>query len=277
MIDAHHHLWRRARGDYGWLTPDLQPLYRDFEPEDLVPDLIAAEVTGTVLVQAAPTEAETDHLLSIATLWPMARAVVGWTDLTARGAPARIESLAARPRLAGLRPMIQDEPDPAWMLQPSVARALSAMATVGLRLDALVRPHHLSALVQLVDRHPDLAVVIDHAAKPDIAADGFAAWASGITELSRCPHVYCKLSGLLTEAGARTADADLAPYVDHLLDSFGPSRLMWGSDWPVLLLAGDYRGWLAQSRRLLAALSADEQSWIFQGAATAFYGLETTV
>ena len=277
MIDAHHHLWRLARGDCGWLTPDLAPIYRDFEPEDLTPLLIAAGVTGTVLVQAAPTEAETDHLLRIASAWPMARAVVGWTDFTAPGAPIQIESLAARPGLAGLRPMIQDEPDPEWMLQPSVSRALEAMATCGLRLDALVRPNHLSALVQLIDQHPDLAVVIDHAAKPDIAADGFAAWASGITKLSLRPQVYCKLSGLLTEAGARSADADLAPYVDHLLDSFGPSRLMWGSDWPVLLLAGDYASWLAQSRRLLAALSADEQSLIFQGAATAFYGLETSV
>lgn len=276
MIDAHHHLWRLARGDYGWLTPDLPPLYRDFEPEDLTPILAAVGVTGTVLVQAAPTETETDHLLRIADAWPTVRAVVGWTDFTAEVAPTRIERLAARSKLAGLRPMIQDEPDLAWMLRADVGRALTAMASVGLRLDALVRPQHLSVLSQLVDRHPDLPVVIDHAAKPDIAADGFAAWAGGIKALSRRPHVFCKLSGLLTEAGTRTGDADLGPYVDHLLDSFGPGRLMWGSDWPVLLLASDYAGWLGQSRRLVAALSADEQSSIFQGAATAFYGLETT-
>ena len=275
MIDAHHHLWRLSRGDYGWLTPDLKPLYRDFGPADLAPLLAAAGVTGTVLVQAAPTQAETEHLLAIAEAWPMVRAVVGWTDLSDAQAPARIEELAARPRLASLRPMLQDEPDPAWMLQASVGCALSAMAAAELRLDALIRPSQLPALIELVDRHPDLAVVVDHAAKPQIAAGGFQPWAARMAELARRPQVSCKLSGLLTEAGDRTNDRDLTPYVDHLLASFGPSRLMWGSDWPVLLLAGDYAGWSAQSRRLVARLSANEQALIFGGAAASFYGLET--
>lgn len=274
IIDAHHHLWRRARGDYGWLTPDLGLLWADFEAAELAPLLADAGVAGTVLVQAAPTEAETRHLLEIARAWPAALGVVGWADLTDPDVAEHIAGLATEGPLVGLRPMIQDEPDPEWMLRDDVATGLGAVGAAGLVFDALVRPGHLSCLARLVDWHPDLVVVIDHAGKPDIAGGGFQPWAADIADLARRPSVTCKLSGLLTEAGDRRGDEDLRPYVDHLLASFGPERLMWGSDWPVLLLAGDYAGWAAQARRLIAGLGLDEQAAILGGTAARTYGLK---
>lgn len=274
ILDAHHHLWTLKRSDYGWLTPDLTALYRDFLPVDLAPLLAAAGVSGTVLVQAAPSEDETRFLLDLAREWPMVRAVVGWTDMTSAATPQRLEQLARDPALRGVRPMIQDEADPEWMLQASVVSAFQAIGSFGLAFDALVRADQLPTLARLADRHPDTAVVIDHAAKPVIAAGGFQPWADDIEALSRRPQVMCKLSGLLTEAGARTADAELTPYVDHLLDCFGPERLMWGSDWPVLTLAGDYGGWLAQARRLLHRLDHDAQAQVFGRTAARFYGIE---
>lgn len=276
IIDAHHHVWTLARRDYGWLTPDLTALYRDFLPRDLEPLLSVHGIDGTVIVQAAPTEAETLFLLDLAGGWPMARAVVGWVDMTSVAGPQRLESLAQSPLLRGIRPMIQDETNPDWMLQETVGVAFQAIGVSGLTFDALVRPHHLPALMRLVDRYPDVPVVIDHGGKPDIAGDGFQPWADDMRALAERPQVMCKLSGLLTEAGARTADANLRPYIDHLLDGFGPGRLMWGSDWPVLDLAGDYDGWINQAQRLLQGLSLDERAQVFGRTAARFYGIGAT-
>jgi L-fuconolactonase len=274
IIDAHQHFWTTARTDYGWLTPDLTGLYRDFQPGDLAPLLAGHGIGGTVIVQAAPSEAETRYLLDIARAWPPARAVVGWVDMTAPDATQSLERLADNRLLRGVRPMIQDEPDRDWMLQPAVGEALDGVVRCGLTFDALVRPRHLPVLKTLVDRHPDLPVVIDHGGKPDIASGAYGTWADDIKALSERPQVMCKLSGLLSEAGPRGADADLRPYVDHLLDCFGPSRLMWGSDWPVLTQAGDYGGWYDQARRLIEGLSADEQARVFGLTAAGFYGIE---
>lgn len=274
ILDAHHHLWTLKRSDYGWLKPDLTALYRDFLPGDLDPLLAAAGVVGTVIVQAAPSEEETCFLLDLAAGWSMARAVVGWTDMTSAAASRRLEQLADEPLLRGIRPMIQDEPDPDWMLRSSVGVAFRAIGACGLTFDALVRADQLPALARLVDRHPDTPVVIDHGAKPAIAAGGFQPWAEDIRALSRRPQVMCKLSGLLTEAGSRNSDTNLSPYVEHLLLCFGPERLMWGSDWPVLTQAGDYGRWLAQARRLLRGIGEDARSWIFGRTAARFYGIE---
>jgi len=276
IIDAHQHFWTTARTDYGWLTPELAGLYRDFLPTDLAPLLAAHRLDGTVIIQAAPSEAETRYLLDIARAWPTARAVVGWVDMAAATAVQSLERLADDRLLRGVRPMIQDEPDRDWMLQPAVGAALRGLAQCGLTFDALVRPRHLPVLRTLVNRHPDLPVVIDHGGKPDIAAGAYGSWADDIRALSERPQVMCKLSGLLNEAGPRTADADLRPYVDHLLDCFGPKRLMWGSDWPVLTQAGDYGGWYDQARRLIRGVSADEQAQLFGLTAAGFYGIEET-
>lgn len=274
QIDAHQHFWRVGRGDYGWLTPAEHPaICRDFGPDDLLPLMDAAGVTCTVLVQAAPTTAETDFLLQIARETPFVAGVVGWADFAAPGAGARIEALAADPKLLGLRPMLQDLDDDAWVLRRGVGPALDAMERTGLRFDALVKPRHLSHLARLLETRPELPVVIDHGAKPDIAAGELGGWAEQMRAIGRGSAACCKLSGLVTEAKADWRAEDLRPYVDVLLDAFGPARLMWGSDWPVVNEAGGYAAWRAAAEALIAQLSADDRALVFGGTAAAFYGI----
>src|SRR5205085_10025722 len=175
-IDAHHHLWTLARGDYDWLTPDLAPIYRDFCLSDLTPHLSAADIKGTILVQAAPTEAETMFLLDIAENADLVLGVVGWTDFDTADSLARIEALAGRKLLVGLRPMVQDIADDDWLLRPALAPQLHAMAQAGLVFDALVKPRHLPRLLRLIDRHPDLNFVLDHGGKPDLKSGEIKSW-----------------------------------------------------------------------------------------------------
>lgn len=276
-IDAHQHYWSLAHDDYGWLqdTPELRPIYRDFAPPDLAPLLDDAGIGGTVLVQAAPSEAETSRLLAIAAR-PASRvlAVVGWTDLAAADAPRRISRLAQEPLLKGLRPMLQDLPDPEWILDPRLEPAIRTMTELGLRLDLLIKPHQIDAVTKFALRHPLLPMVLDHAAKPAIARGEFEPWASGIETFAQSTRASCKLSGLATEAGPAWDVDSLRPYVDHLLRCFGPSRLMWGSDWPVLNLAGDYQRWHAAALELIAWLSPLEQEQILGTNASTFYGIK---
>ena len=262
-IDAHHHLWTLARGDYGWLTPKLAPIYRDFAVADLAPLLSAAEICGTILVQAAPTEAETMFLLDITDGAELVRGVVGWTDFDAEDAAARIEAFAGRTHLVGLRPMVQDIADDDWLLKPGLTAGLAAMAEQNLIFDALVLPRHLPRLSRVVDLHPDLQFVLDHCAKPSLATGDIAAWKDDIAKLAKRPNIVCKLSGLATEAAPGWQVADMRPALDHVLANFGPERLLWGSDWPVVNLAGGYAKWLAAAETLLAELSDDERAGIF--------------
>jgi L-fuconolactonase len=270
-IDAHVHLWTLARGDYGWLTPELAPIYRDFGLADLVPLASAAAIDGTILVQAAPTEAETLFLLDIADRADLVRGVVGWIDFDAEDAAERIDTLAGRALLVGLRPMVQDLPDDDWLLRPALAPILTAMAKQTLVFDALALPRHLPRLLRVVDRHPDLQFVLDHCAKPRLAEGEIAAWKDDIATLAKRPNIVCKLSGLATEAARDWQVADLRPAVDHVLACFGPQRLVWGSDWPVVNLAGGYVQWLAAAETLLANLSDDERAGIFGRNAARIY------
>lgn len=275
-IDAHQHFWRPARGDYGWLTPPEHPLIcRDFLPPDLAPLLAAAGIERTVVVQAAPSLAETRFLLDLADTTPSIAGVVGWADLAALDAVAAIERLAAHPKLLGLRPMLQDLPQDDWILCPALAPALDAIQAAGLTFDALVTPGHLPHVARFLDRRPDLRVVIDHGAKPDIAGGGLADWSAAMRRLAAETTARCKLSGLATEAAADWTTADLAPYVDVLIDAFGPSRLMWGSDWPVVIEGGGYARWHAAAHALTAALTPAERDAVFGETAAAFYGLAT--
>jgi L-fuconolactonase len=275
IIDAHHHLWRLSRGDYGWLNPDLVPLWRDFEPADLAPLMAAGGVAGGILVQAAPTEAETAFLLHLASRTPAVLGVVGWTDLAAPDAPEAIGRLAGDPALKGLRPMLQDLPDDDFILRPEVEPALRAMEATGLRFEALVRPRHLPRLLVLRERHPDLPIVLNHAAKPDIAGGAWSPWAEDIRRLAADGITVCKLSGLITEAGPDWDVDRLRPYADLVVDAFGPDRVMWGSDWPVALLAGSYARWLDAARRLVERLTPDERAAILGGTAARVYGLSS--
>ena len=270
-IDAHHHLWTLTRGDYGWLTPRLAPIYRDFTLADLAPHLSAGRIDGTILVQAAATEAETLFMLDIAERADVVRGVVGWIDFDAADGVARIEAMAARPLLVGLRPMVQDIPDDDWLLRPALVPMLRAMAGHGLVFDALALPRHLPRLLRVVDRHGELQFVLDHCAKPHLKTGDIAVWRRDIAELAARENIVCKLSGLVTEAGPDWQLAQLRPAVDHVLNCFGPRRLLWGSDWPVLNLAGDYERWLEASETLLADLSPDEKAAIFGGNAARIY------
>ncbi len=273
-IDAHQHFWRLARGDYGWLTAALAPIYRDHEPADLEPLLEAVRIDRTVLVQAAPTDAETDFLLRLAETTDFVAGVIGWVDFEATDAAHRIAALAARPKLLGLRPMIQDLPNDRWMLSDAIQPALTAMADEGLTFDALVKPRHLPILSEFAARHPALDIVIDHAAKPDIAAGSLDDWARDIRHLAAETRLVCKLSGLVTEATPGWSAETLRPYVDVLLEAFGADRLMWGSDWPVVNLNGSYATWMTTAETLLGDLSDAEREAIFGGTASVFYGLD---
>lgn len=273
IIDAHFHCWQLARGDYGWLTPALAPIYRDVAVSDWQAQSAPHGVTGGVLVQAAPTEAETAFLLAQADTHPAVLGVVGWVDLAAPDAPARIERLAHHPRLKGLRPMLQDMADPEWILQPALAPALQAMVDGGLVFDALVKPAHLAHILTLALRYPDLRIVIDHAGKPGIAAGEWQPWADGMARLATQTGACCKLSGLLTEAGPSPAPGAVQPWAAHVLACFGADRLVWGSDWPVLELAGSYRQWFAETRQLLAHLSSQAQDAVMESNARRLYRL----
>jgi L-fuconolactonase len=274
-IDAHQHYWDPARGDYGWLTPDLDALYRTFGPADLAPLRERADVQRTVLVQAAPTVQETRYLLDLAQDDASVAGVVGWVPMLSRDAPELIAELARHPKFKGIRPMLQDLPDDDWIVNPGLAPAVEALIAHDLAFDALIFARHVDALETFVTRFPTLRIVIDHGAKPPIrdGRSGWQSWADGITRLASLPHVQCKLSGLATEAAPGWTEATLQPYVDHLLQSFGPARLMWGSDWPVLNLNGDYLLWHSVANTLLAGLSDSERVAVFGANATAFYRL----
>jgi len=276
-VDSHQHFWRRDRGDYTWLTPELGAIYRDYLPSDLEPQLAAAGIGSTILVQAAATVDETRFLLSLANDSDFIAGVVGWVDFESSEAPDTIAELSGDPQLVGLRPMIQDIPDTGWMLRDDLAPAFEAMIDHGLVFDALVKPRHLPALRELIARYPDLAMVLDHGAKPpfaagNLAADELAEWKRGITTLARETPIVCKLSGLVTEAGSADA-AVLAECAGHLLDSFGPQRVMWGSDWPVCELVCSYAEWCRTTELLLAKLGQAERALIYSDTARATYGI----
>lgn len=270
-VDAHHHVWRLDRGDYGWITPDMA-IHRDYGLNDLRPLLVG--IDSTVLVQAAPTEAETDYLLEVARgSQGLVKAVVGWIDLAASDATARINQRARDPLLKGLRPMLQDIPDTYWIFRDEVKPALHAMAETGLCLDALIQPRHLPLMQIFANLHPKLKIVIDHAAKPPIASKTMQPWADDLARLASDSNVFCKLSGLATEAGEEWQINDLRPWVEHIFECFGPSRIMWGSDWPVVELTTTYQRWHTIAQRFLFRYDLPERDEIMCDTAVRFYGL----
>lgn len=272
-IDSHFHCWQLARGDYGWLTPALGALYRDVAVADWQAQARPHGVAGGVLVQAAPTEAETEFLLAQADAHPAVLGVVGWVDLLADDAPQRIARLAKHPKLKGLRPMLQDIADPDWILQPQLDAAFGAMVEHRLVFDALVRPVHLPRIVTLARRHRALRIVIDHGAKPAIAAGEWQPWADALRAVAMQTNAVCKLSGLLTEAGPAPAADAARRHAEHVLACFGTRRVLWGSDWPVLELASDYAGWWGEVQALLAPHPALEREAVLEGNARRVYRL----
>lgn len=274
-IDSHQHFWKLARADYAWLTKEAFPaLYRDFGPEDLRPLIKAAGVDRTVLVQGAETVAETEFLLDIAESTDFVAGVVGWVNFETQEGPRAIDALKHRKKLVSLRPMQQDMEDKAWMLRDDLRPTFAALMQAGLKFDSLIKPPHMPHMPAFLAKYPDLPVVIDHGAKPYIADGLMEPWARQMRAIAKHPNLYCKLSGLVTEAGEWWDVQKLKPYVDVLIECFTPARLMWGSDWPVLVLAGDYAGWHAAAVELTAQLSADERENILGLTAQRFYGLD---
>lgn len=271
IIDAHQHFWDPRRGDYGWLTPDL-PIHRVYGPDDLAPLMRAAGIDASIIVQAAPTAAETDYLLAIARRTPSVLGVVGWIALEAPDAAAQVKARAADPLFLGVRPMLQDIAQPDWILRPEMEPALHAIAEAGLVFDALVLSHQIGVVDALAQRHPDLSIVLDHGAKPKLG-DGTAmtAWQSEMTKLAQRPNIACKLSGLLTELSPGGSMAMVTAAMDILFDLFGKERLLWGSDWPVLTLAGDYQGWFVQARDAVAARQSDAVAAVMGANAARIY------
>ncbi len=279
VFDAHHHLWDPAEADYPWMTQDVAPIIRRFGVEDLAPLLPVAGVDGTIAVQARHDLAESRGLLATAAVTPFIVGVVGWVDLTADDIAGAIAELRAGPggdRLVGIRHQVHDEPDPAWLARHDVRRGLEAVEAAGLAYDLLIRPARVRRLRAPSSRTcPNLRFVVDHLAKPPIrgGATQLVGGGSCVAFAAR-PNVWCKLSGLVTEADWATwTAADLAPCVDIALQAFGPDRLLFGSDWPVCLLAASYQDVIGAARELTAALSPSERASVFGGAARRVYGL----
>jgi L-fuconolactonase len=274
-IDAHQHFWDVDSGRYAWPTPANGVIYRTFTPDDLAPELEAAGIDATVLVQTVNTLDDTDTMLAAADRNAFIGAVVGWVPLL--DAPAAERALDARrhPRLRGIRHLVHHEPDPDWLLRDDLAPGLRLLAERGLPFDVVaVFPDHLRHVPRLADRHPDLTLVVDHLANPPFRSAGWTLWEQQLRDAAARPNVAAKLSGLDTAAGAGWTPGEIAPAVDAALDAFGPERLLFGSDWPVCLAQSTYRDVVAAIERLVARLSPSERDAVLGGAAARVYGID---
>jgi L-fuconolactonase len=240
-IDAHQHYWKIDRGDYGWITPEITVLYRDFLPADLLPHVIKHRLDGTIVVQAAPTLEETDYILSLSDTADSILGVVGWLNLHDPAYRDHFERFSRHPKFVGFRVMIQEMPEAKVILEEQFVKALQFFAKKDVPVDLLVVSHQMDAVVKLLDQVPGLRGVIDHISKPRIAEGLIEPWKSQMSEIARHANIYCKLSGMVTEADHRNwKSSDFVAYIRHVLDVFGPKRVMFGSDWPVCLLAASY-------------------------------------
>ncbi|MGC8559148.1 MAG: amidohydrolase family protein [Phycisphaerae bacterium] len=275
IIDTHQHFWKFNPDEYGWIGPDQGVLRRDFLPPDLEPIIRSSGVTGVVSVQARQKLEETHWLLELAAAHHFIKGVVGWVPLIAKELPKILEVLAPNPRLKGVRHVLHDEPDDGYMLRDDFNLGISLLERFNLVYDILIFERHLPQAIEFVDRHPRQIFVVDHIAKPRIAAGILEPWRTNIRELAARPNVYCKLSGAVTEADHRSwRDTDLQPYVDVVLECFGPQRLMFGTDWPVCLLASAYARWVKTVEMMIGSLSDDERDAVWSGTAVKVYGLE---
>jgi L-fuconolactonase len=277
-IDAHHHFWDPTRTSYPWMAgAALDPIRKPFGPDDLAPELAAQDIVGTVLVQTISSLDETREFLDLAAHSDFIRGVVGWVDLTSDAVGDDLDALRDVPggdRLVGIRHQVHDEIDPDWLRREDVRRGLAAVQARGLRYDLLVRTRELPAAADTVRAIPDLQFVLDHIAKPRIADGDDVAWRDRMPAVAALPNVAVKLSGMVTEADWATwTPADLRPFVESVVDWFGVERLMFGSDWPVCLLASSYAGVVEGLRQVLGQLSDDDEARIFGSNAVQVYDL----
>ena len=275
IIDSHQHFWQVGRFDYPWMTPDIELLCRDYLPGMLEPILQRNGVAQTVLVQASNSVEETLWLLELADENSFIAGVVGWIDLQDEGTAQQLDVLTTCSKLKGVRHLVESEPADDWLTQATVVRGLRELGARGLTYDLLVHPRHLKYATQVVAQCPDTRFVVDHMAKPPIKTGEIGEWARELKPLAAFPNVSCKLSGLVTEANwSNWRVEDLKPYVETSLEYFGPERMIFGSDWPVCLLAATYERVLDALQSLLAHLNEDERRRIFSDNAVKFYRLE---
>jgi L-fuconolactonase len=272
-IDAHHHLWKYSREEYPWMLDGMDSIRRDFLVEDLKNAMREGSVDGTVTVQARQSLTETEWLLELADRHEFMRAVVGWVPLTDPAVGPVLERYVIHAKLRAVRHVIHDEPDDFYILRKDFNEGVGLLKQFGLRYDILIFDRHLPQTIEFVDRHPNQVFILDHIAKPKIRDRVLSPWRERIAQLARRENVYCKLSGLVTEANwSDWTEVELQPYIDAILESFGPHRVMFGSDWPVALVACSYGQWVRVVERAIAALSSSEQQSIFGATAKMAYG-----
>ncbi|MGH9969032.1 MAG: amidohydrolase family protein [Pyrinomonadaceae bacterium] len=274
IIDSHQHFWQVGHFDYPWMSPEVEVLYRDYLPPMLEPILKECGVSKTVLIQASNSLAETYWMLNLAERYQFIAGVVGWIDLTDEGMEQELEVLTANLKFKGVRHLVESEPREDWLVQPAVLRGLRLLEKHHVTYDLLVHTHHLKHVKTVAETCPNLSLVIDHMAKPPVASGETAKWANELKAVAAYPNINCKLSGLVTEANLTswTTD-DLRPFVERALEFFGPKRMMFGSDWPVCLLAASYDQVLKSFQSLLAGVGEEDRNRIFAGNATEFYRL----
>ena len=270
-LDAHQHFWKYDAAQYPWIPPG-SPLHRDWLPEDLAPQLAAAGLDGCIAVQARQTLEESRWLLALAAASPIIRGVVGWVDLRSARVGEQLVELSAYPKLRGVRHVVQDEPDAEFMLGAEFQHGISLLREFGLTYDLLIFPHQLRAAIELVQQFPEQPFVLDHLAKPPIKSGALSPWRELICELAAAPNVLCKVSGLTTEADhAHWSSEQFAPYLQVVAEAFGEDRLMYGSDWPVCLLAGSYTRTFALAADAFAGWGEAARAKVFGGNARRFY------
>ena len=273
-IDSHHHLWRFNPKEYGWIDEQMQVLRHDFLPPDLYKEISAAGINASIAVQARQTLEETRWLLELATQNDFIRGVVGWVPLIDPNVGDIMATFAAHPKLRALRHVLQDEPDENYILREDFNRGIRELKTHNLTYDILIFERHLPQTIRFVDQHPNQTFVVDHLAKPRVKFGALEPWRAHMHELAKRPNVYCKISGLATEADHKNWTEDqLQPYMDTVLSAFGPGRTMFGSDWPVSLLALSYQRWVSLVEKTTASLSTEEQQQFWGEKAIAAYGI----
>jgi L-fuconolactonase len=272
IIDTHHHFWKYSAAEYDWINDDMKVIRRDFLPPDLEKELKSAGVDGAVSVQARQSVEESDWLLGMAEKHDFLKGVVGWVDLRDKGVDKDLERLARHKKFKGVRHVVQGEPDDNFILGAAFNEGIRKLLRHDLRYDILIYEKHLKPSIQFVDRHPKQVFILDHIAKPRIKERILSPWRENMLELAKRPNVYCKISGMLTEADwKKWTAADLAPYFDTTLEAFGPKRLMLGSDWPVMLVAGRYKQWVDMVKQVISRYSKAEQDRIlYQNAVEAY-------
>ncbi len=274
MIDAHQHFWNYTPKEYGWIDDRMNVLRRDFVPEHLNVEIERVGIRGTVAVQARQTLQETDWLLGLARRHETIRGIVGWVPLVDPDVALHLDKYSANSRIKGMRHVLHDEADDHYVLRDDFNAGISLLAGFGLTYDILIFEGHLPQSIRFVDRHPNQIFVIDHMAKPRIKRCRLAPWRENIARIAERQHVYCKISGMVTEADWQGwTYGDLEPYLDTVLEAFGPRRLMFGSDWPVLLVASSYGKWFETVGRYISRLSESERDWILGGTAVQAYNL----